>query len=172
MAKRIFTSAGLTFTASAAGAQATSGGYMALKGQSAQLIDVLEILVSGKAAASAIGGFVYKRVSTLETGGITALAAPNSDGLMNPSGTALASTVTPFVAAVTNQSIPSNTVTDASLNLGMNSFGGILRWNAQTFQQWQIVGTAAPGIESVLFNSSTAGGASAAADAHIIYEPY
>jgi len=58
MAKRIFTSAGLTFTATAAGSVATTSGYMALKaGAVTQLVDVLEILVSGKNSASVVGGF-------------------------------------------------------------------------------------------------------------------
>jgi len=171
MAKRIFTSAGLTFTATAAGSVATTSGYMALKaGAVTQLVDVLEILVSGKNSASVVGGFVYKRASTLETTP-TALAAPHSDGLMLPAGTAISSTVVPFVAAAT-QTTPSNTVTDATLQLGMNAFGGILRWNAQTFQQWQILGSGAPGQESVLVNLTTYGGATTPADAHIIYEPY
>lgn len=171
MAKRIFTSAGLTFTAAAAGtANITSSTYMALKaGSATQYADVLEILVSGKAPASVVAAFVFKRVSTLETT-LTALAAPHSDGLAFPFGTALSTTFSPFVAAATGPT-PSNTVTDATLQLGMNGFGGILRWNAQTFQQWAILGSGAPGQESILFNSSTASGANSAGDAHIIYEP-
>ena len=147
-----------------------NGNYMALKaGATTQLIDVLEILISGKAAASVVGGFVFKRSSTL---GVTptGLAAPHSDGLMSPFGTALSTTVIPYTAAATGP-LGSNTVTDATLQLGQNSFGGILRWNAAPFQQWQILGSGAPGQESVLFNSTTAGGANAAADAHIMYEP-
>lgn len=172
MAKRLFTSQGLTFTAAAAGtANIASNTYMAVKaGSTTQMLDVLEILVSGKASASAIGGFIFTRSSTLETTP-TAIAAPHRDGLMSPQGTALSTTVTVFVAATTGPT-PSNTVTDAALQLGQNAFGGILRWNAAPFQQWQILGNGAPGQESLLFNSSTGGGANAAADAHIMYEPY
>lgn len=170
MAKRIFTSANLTFTATNAGTAATSNTYMALKGASLQLIDVLEVFISGKATASTIGAHELARASTNETTP-TALAAPHSDGAMYPGTTALSSTVTPFVAASTGPT-PSNTVTDAKLQFGMNLFGGLIRWNASPTQQWQIFGSAAPGIESVLWNNLLAGGANGNADAHIIYEPY
>lgn len=173
MAKRAFTSANITYTASAAGS-ATAGAtatFMALKGASGtQTTDVLEILVSGKASASTIAAFEFNRVSTLETTP-TALAAPNSDGPMHPATAALAAPVVPFVAATTGPT-PSNTVTDARLNLALNTFGGIIRWNAAPTQQWTIVGNTAPFGESILWNNSSAGGVTSLADAHIIYETY
>jgi len=47
MAKRIFTTGGLTYTATAAGAAVTTLGFMGLRGGGAtQLIDVLEIFFS------------------------------------------------------------------------------------------------------------------------------
>lgn len=171
MAKRVFTSQGLTFTASAAGSVATANGHMTLKGgASTQLIDVLEILISGKATSSTVAALNYARASTIETTP-TALAAPHSDSPMFPNTTALSSTVVPFVTAST-QPTPSNTVTDAKLSLAMNLFGGILRWNAAPGQEWKIIGNTAPGGESILWNSSTGGGSTGLADAHIIYEPW
>lgn len=171
MAKRIFTSQGLTYTASAAGSVATNSGYMALLGGAAtQLIDVLEVLFSGKATASTVAAINLARASTLQSSA-TALAAPHSDAALFPNTTALASTVVPFVTATTAPT-PSNTVTDAKLNLALNLFGGIVRWNAAPTQQWQIIGNTAPGGESVLWNSSTGGGSTGLGDAHIIYEPY
>ncbi len=171
MAKRLFTTAGLTFTASAAGSVTTTSAYMAVKGGSAtQLIDVLEIMFSGKVGTSTVVGLVFKRASTLETTP-TALAAPHSDGPMHPATAALAAPAVTFVAAST-QPTPSNTVTDATLQLGLNGFGGIVRWNAAPGQQWSILTATAPGGESVLFNSSTHGGVTCAGDGHIIYEPY
>jgi len=172
MAKRIFTSAALTFTAAAAGsAIGAASTYMALKGASGtQVIDVLEVSISGKATASTVAAMELARASTLETTP-TAIAAPHSDGPMHFATAALAAPVVPFVAAST-QPTPSNTVTDAKLNLALNLFGGIFRWNASPTQQWTIVGNTAPGGESVLWNSSTAGGSSGLADAHFIYEPF
>lgn len=169
MAKRIFTSAGLTFTASAAGAAAASSTFMALKGAaSTQITDVLEVSYSGKATASTVAAIELARASTLETTP-TALAAPHSDGPMHFATAALAAPVVSFVAAATGPT-PSNTVTDGKLSLAMNLFGGIYRWNASPTQQWTIVGNTAPGGESVLWNSSTAGGSSGLGDGHIIYE--
>lgn len=171
MAKRVFTSQGLTFTASSAGSAATASAYMALKGGAGtQLIDVLEVSVNGMATASTVAAMNLARVSTLESSATT-LAAPHSDAGMFPNITALANTVVPFITATTNP-IPSNTVTDAKINLALNLFGGIYRWNAAPTQQWQIIGNTAPGGESILWNSLNGGGTSGPCNAHIIYEPY
>jgi hypothetical protein len=174
MAKRLFTTQGLSFTASNAGsAIATSSNYMALKGANGtQIIDVLEVMISGMASASTVAAMDLARASVLETGGASALAAPHSDGGMNPSITALAATVVPFTAAVTTQPTPSNTVTDAKLNIGLNLFGGIVRWNAAPTQQWWVVGNTAPGGETVLWNNLLGIGATGNLNAHIMYEPY
>lgn len=172
MAKRLFTTAGLTFTASAQGSQATGGGYMSLVGSSAtQMTDILEVMISGKATASTVASLYLARQSTLGTGGATTLAVPHADGPMNPATAALASPVVAAVDYVTNEAIPSNTVTDAKLQLGMNLFGGIVRWNAAPGQQYTIIGSSAPGGSAILWNSST-GGSSGLADAHMIYEPF
>jgi hypothetical protein len=171
MAKRIFTSAGLTYSASAAGSAAATLTFMyMLGGVSTQITDVLEILFSGKATASTVAAIEFTRVTTIATTP-TALAAPHSDGPMNPATLALATTVVTAVAAATGP-VPSNTVTDGHINLGLNLFGGIIRWNASPTQQWTMIGTATPGGASVLWNSSTAGGSSGLGDAHIIYETY
>jgi hypothetical protein len=171
MAKRIFTSANLTFTTNNAGVSSASNIYMALQGATAtQTTDILEILVSGKATASTVAAMEFARVSTLATTP-TALAAPHSDGPMHPATAALTSSVVTFVAAASGP-IPSNTVTDAKIQLGLNLFGGIIRWNAAPTQQWTMVGSSAPGASAMLFNNGLAGGSSGLADAHIIYETY
>jgi hypothetical protein len=174
MAKRIFTSAGVTYAANAAGSAIGTPGtasWMALKGAAGtQVTDILEILFSGKATASTVAAIEFTRSSTLETTP-TALAAPHSDGVMHFATAALAAPVVPFVTAATGPT-PSNTVTDGKINLGLNLFGGIIRWNASPTQQWTMIGNTAPGGESILFNNSTAGGSSGLGDAHIIYETY
>lgn len=173
MAKRVFTTAALSFAATAAGSQATSGDYMSLVGASGtQITDILEVLFSGKATASTVAAIELARQSTLGTGGATTLAAPNSDGPMNFATAALAAPVVTAVAYTTNQAIPSNTVTDAHLNFGLNLFGGIIRWNAAPTQQFTMIGNTAPGGGAILWNSSTAGGSTGNGDAHIIYETY
>lgn len=163
----------MTFGASAAGSAATSGQYMSVVGNSGtQTTDVLEVLISGKATTSTVAGMVFARQSALGTGGATTLAAPNSDGPMHFATAALAAPVVSAVAYTTLQATPSNTVTDAHIQLGLNLFGGIIRWNAAPTQQYTMVGNTAPGGSGILWNSSTAGGSSGLADAHIIYETY
>ncbi len=172
MAKRLFTALGQTFTATAVSVNLANATYMALKGGTAtQLIDVLEILVSGKATASTVAAIELARSITIANAPV-ALATPNSDGPMHPNTAVLAAVPVSFVAASTGP-FADNTAALAKLNLGLNLFGGIIRWNAAPTQQWAQTGnTAALFGESVLFNSSTAGGSSGLADAHWIYEPY
>jgi hypothetical protein len=103
MAKRLFFFSG-SFVASAANAQATSAGYLSiLGGSTTQSIDILEILVSGMAAASALGGFAFTRQSTLGTGGASALAAPASDGPADSNTAALAAPAVTATAYVTSR---------------------------------------------------------------------
>jgi len=174
MAKRIAKTAGVSWVAFNAGTAATSGSYLAIKGGStSQITDVLEVEFSGKAVSSVVGAIEFARVSTTDAGATT-LAAPHSDGPMHPATAALAAPVVTFTTAGTTQPTPSNTVTDAKINLAMNLFGGLFRWNASPTQQWTLVGnnTTLPGGESILFNNLLANGATGNGDGHIIYETY
>ena len=173
MAKRVFTNGGVTYTASAVNAAATQ--WMAVKGAAAtQIVDVLEVLISGMATASTVAGFVLSHVSTLESAaGGSVLAGAASDGPEVVTATAIASPVVVFVAASTTGPVPTASTTLPRLNLGLNAFGGIIRWNAAPTQQWTQVGNGVNGGESCLFNSSSHGGSGGAqASSHIIYEPY
>ena len=173
MAKRVFTTGGSTmiWTASAQGSAAASLCFMGLKGgATTQIIDVLEVMISGMATASTVAAMMLAYSSALGTTP-TALAAPGSDGPSVVNATALASVTVPYIAAATGP-IPSASVTLPKLNLGLNLFGGIVRWNAAPTQQWTQIGNALSGGESVLWNSSTHGGSSGLANAHLLYEPY
>jgi len=173
MAKRVFSTSNVTFVAQAAGSIITNASsYMGLRSTLAgQLVDILEILISGMGSASTIAAMQYGRQST-NSATETALAAPNSDGGEFPGITALATIITTYITATT-QPIPSNAAGDAKLIMGLNTFGGILRWNAAPTQQFQHVGSTAPGAAGILMNNSaTTGAANALANAHIIYEPY
>ena len=176
MAKRLFTALAQTYTGQAAGGanNLTNATYMGLRGGAAtQVVDVLEVLISGRDTSSQVAAFVLNRSSTVAATP-TALAAPNSDGGENPNITALVagSVAVSFVAATTGP-IADNTTTSSKLNLALNTFGGILRWNAAPTQQWWIIGNAATAGETLLFNFVTGGGAaSVLANAHILYEPY
>ncbi|SRR5260221_7677064 len=173
MAKRIFDRPGQTWAPTATGAAATN--WMSVTGgATTQVIDILEVLISGTAAASAILATGVRLASTLAATP-TALAAPATDGPLNASSTALATLAVMGFAATTGP-FPSAAATVAGLNLGLNAFGGIIRWNAAPTQQWTQVGSAVVGSgvggQSVLWNNSGPGGQSTTAAAHIIYEPY
>lgn len=172
MAKRILSTTNVTLTATAAAAQATGGGYLSLVGSSAtQTTDILEVMISGKATASTVAATYLARQSTLGTGGAVALAGNNSDGPMHPATAALASPVVAAVDYTTNEAIPSSATTDAKLQLGLNLFGGIIRWNAAPTQQMTIVTATASAGAVILWNNSS-GGSTGLGDAHIIYESF
>lgn len=170
MAKRLFSARGLTSgTGTAANTLLTTSQYLAIKGGSAtQLIDVLEILISGFAGSSAPALFEFARVGTVETTPTALAVATGSDGPMQGSTAALAAPAVTFIAAST-QPTTTNATTDTRLNLGLNLFGGIIRWVAAPGAQWQQITASAPLGESALaaFTGTTSGTFSA----HIMYEP-
>lgn len=172
MAKRLFQCTGYTATAqSDSTTQLTNSTYQAIRGASAtQKIDILEVLISGLQASSTIGVFQLTR-SGLLASTTSALVAPNSDGPMDPATAALAAPPLTYTNAVGGPA-RSSAIADARLNLGINEFGGILRWNAAPTQQWNLVGNTAPGGESILSASNAGGGGSGTVSSHIMYEPY
>jgi hypothetical protein len=172
MAKRLFF-ASQSFTAQAYAATVLTGGtYMAaLGGNTTQMTDVLELLISGMQSASTVAAMQLVRSSGAVAATPAALVSPNSDGPMVPATAALTAALGTFVSATTNPQA-SATITDAKLNLALNAFGGIIRWNAAPTQQWQMLGSATGFGVSVLFNSTVSGGTTATCNAHWIYETY
>jgi hypothetical protein len=167
MAKRVFHGTNLTFAAQA-DATALATPYLALMcGAAAQRIEVNEIMVEGLASASAASFLQWARCSTNHTSA-TALVAPNSDGPMDPATAALAAPPVPLINATTGPS-RSNATTDARLEVNINAYGGILRWNSGPDLKWILATITAPAAESVL--SAYTGSTAAAISAHIIYEP-
>lgn len=170
MAKRTFATLGLSFGPLALNtANLTSSNYMALQpaGTATQIVDVDEVLISGAQTASTVGAFILVQMSTFATTP-SALVAPNSDGPMVQNATPTIQTT--YVAAATGPTA-SNSITAPKLNLGINMFGGIIRWNAAPTQQYTCVGNAAPG-GAILLNATAGSGAVGTSNAHIIYEPY
>lgn len=170
MAKRIFQTQGMTSgTGTAINTLLTTSNYMALKGgSSTQRIDVLEVLISGFAGSSAPALFQLAHASVVETTPTALATATSSDGPMDSSAGALSSAPVSFIAASTQPTTTNNT-TDPRLNLGLNLFGGIIRWVAAPGAQWTQLGNTATLGESYLaaFTGTTSGTFSA----HIIYEP-
>lgn len=171
MTVRVFQANGLTSgTGTATNALLTTSQYMAIKGAaSTQRIDVSEILISGFAGSSAPALFQMGHVSVIETTPTALATATASDGPADSSGAAAASAPVTFIAASTQPTSTNNT-TDPRLNLGLNLFGGIIRWVAAPRMQWTQLGNTATLGESYLaaFTGSTSGTFSA----HIMYEPY
>jgi hypothetical protein len=171
MAKRLFFS-NPTLTAQAYATILTDNTHMTLiGGTTTQMTDVLEVLVSGRDVSSVVCATQLCRSTGTIAATPTALAAPTSDGPMVPATAALTAAVVVAVAFTTKPQA-SGVTTDAKLNLGLNTFGGILRWNAAPTQQWQMLGSATGFGCTILFNSTTSGGSNANANAHIMYETY
>jgi hypothetical protein len=88
---------------------------------------------------------------------------------MHPSTAALAAAPVSFVAAATGPQ-RSAVTTDAKLEVGLNAFGGIQRWQAAPGEEWGQLGNTASLGESIL--SAFTGGTPGAISAHIVYEPF
>jgi hypothetical protein len=169
MAKRLFSFSNWTPTATADTTALASGTYMAIKGGSTtQRINVNEVYIDGMAGASSPTATCLARSSTVATTP-TALAAPASDGPVDIATAALAAPPVTFTAAATGGQRSALT-TDAKLRLGLNAFGGIVRYNAAPGQEFVITGNTTPGGEAYLSSSNL--GTAGLIDAHIMLEPF
>jgi hypothetical protein len=168
MAFRVFQQINFTPTATADNAALANATYMALKGGSTtQRLKCSEFYIAGMAAASAPTALSFARTMTLATTP-TALATPASDGPLDAASAALAAPPVTFTAASTG-GFRANTTSDPHLMLGLNAFGGIVRYNATPGQEFGLVGNTSPLGEAYLSaeNVGTAG----LINAHIMYEP-
>lgn len=168
MAQRVFHATNYTPTAQADTGALTNGTYQGLKGgSSTQLINISEIMISGLASTTSPTLMQMARSSTIETTP-TALASPNSDGPKHPSTAALAAPPVSFVAAAAGPQRSAAT-TDGKLDLAINAFGGIVRWQVPKGEEWSQLGNTASLGESIL--SAFTGGTVGAISSHIVYEP-
>jgi len=171
MAKRSFQQVNWTPGATADTTNLANGSFMHLGGGSAtQLINVIELYEAGMAGASSPTFMEWARETTIPANQ-SALAAPASDGPLSPATAALAAP--PISAtAVAGGTGPqrSASTSDARLQLGLNAFGGIVRWVAAPGEEWGILGNTADLGGAVL--SAYTGGTVGAINSHIIYEPY
>lgn len=168
MAKRAFGNVNWTPTATADTTNLADGTYQALGGGSAtQRIEVIEVYAAGMAGASSPTYLMLCRDS--QVGGTTALVAPAFDGPLDPSTAAL--TAAPIAYTVHTTTFPQRSVltTVPRLNLGLNAFGGIVRWVAAPREEFIIYGSAANAGEASL--SAYTGGTAGAINTHVIYEP-
>lgn len=147
----------------------TASTYMELLGGTTTQVNFIdEVYMGGQATSSAILIMLLGRDSTV-IGTPTALATPNSLGLLNASGGVLTNVPVGAITGAT-QAQRANSVTLGKLNFTFNAFGGIVRANyANTQDRFGILGnTASLGACSLSsFTGSTAG---AAIGAHLIFE--
>jgi hypothetical protein len=167
MAKWSFASEGFTPVAVADTSNFTDNGYMGLMGGSTtQRIDIYEVEIAGMAAASAPSPMVLSRDSTVQ-GTPTALTTAQSNAGLDPATAALAAAQVAFTASTTK---PQRAATLAKLALGLNAFGGIIRWNASPGSEFKILGNTASLGEASL--SCYTGGTPGLVLAHILYETF
>lgn len=168
MAKRVFSQATWTPTATGDGAALANTTYMAIENAaSTHALNVMEIYEGGQASASSINIMQFARNVAIGTTP-TALATPNADGPMNSFTQTVATVPITYVAASTGP-LRSSVATQARLNLSFNAFGGIVRWVAAPGEEWGIIGTGASASSSSL--SAFTGGSVGLMGAHIVYEP-
>lgn len=166
MGRRVFQTSNWTPTATADTSALANATYMAIKGSAAGIrTEMLEFYIAGMASASAITALSFGLSSTLAITP-TALAAPASDGVMDRSGSATAAVT--FTAAGTGGQ-RSAVTTDAKLMLGLNAFGGIVRWQAGPDLKFSLLGAAVSVGEAYLSSQNIAG--AGLINAHMIYEP-
>ncbi len=169
MAKRSFHAPNYTPTATTDASALTSATYQALEGATAtQFLNIIEVYIAGMAGASSPTIMQLARFGTTATT-ITTLTSPNSDGPLHPSTAVLTNSVISFAAASVGPTRSSAT-TDTKLELGLNAFGGIVRWVAAPGEEWGQIGNTAPLGGSVL--SAYTGGTVGAVNSHLVYEPF
>lgn len=169
MAKWSFASEGFTPVAVLDTAAFTDSGYMGLMGgTTTQRIDIYEVYIAGLAGSSTPTPLVLGRDSTVQATP-TSLTTAQSNGALDPATAAWSSPVGPiaFVASTTK---PQRSATLAKLILGLNAFGGIVRWVAAPGSELKLLGNTASLGEASL--SCYTGGTPGLVAAHILYEPF
>ncbi len=172
MAKRSFSAATWTPTATADGSNLANSTFMSIGASGASAgLNVLEIYIGGQATASSVNIMQFARDSILIATPAT-LAAPNSDGPLDSRTAALAAVPITAVAIQAGGTLPNRSAatTAARLSLSLNAFGGIIRWMAAPGEEWGITGVTVNISESSL--SAFTGGSVGLIGSHIVYEPF
>lgn len=152
------------------GSSLTASTYMALQGGvAAQVSFIDEIEMAGQAGAATSPLIMLLGRDSTVVATPTALATPNSNGLLDPSGGVLTNLPVGAITGAT-QAIRSNSVTLAKKNLTFNAYGGVLVRNwANTQDRMGIIGVTAS-LGEVSLSSFTGSTAAIAIGAHMLYE--
>jgi hypothetical protein len=148
--------------------EGASGFWNLVGGSATQYIKVQEIQLNGQAVATSANILVWSR-DTTAAGTPTALATPNSIGPMDANTAALGAPAVGTVAATTGP-FRSNSASVGKLNLSMNAFGGILRWQAAPDEEWGMYGSAATNAGGDSSLSSFTGSGTGAIGFHCVFE--
>jgi len=168
MARRVFQNPNWTPTVTGDAANLANTTFMAIQGgTTTQNIKIQEVMIEGLASSSSPTLLMLARDSIVGATP-TSLAAPTSDGPLNPATAALAAPPVSFISATTSPQ-RSNSTSLARLNFNLNAFGGIIRWLADRDEEFWLLGNAASNGEASL--SAYTGGSVGAVSAHMIYEP-
>ncbi len=169
MSKWSFASEGFTPVGVLDTADFTDNGYMGLTGpvgNTTQRRDIYEVYLGGLAGASTPTPMVLSRDSTIQVTP-TALTTAQSNAALD---TATAAFAAPQIAFTASSTKPRRDVASAKFVLGLNAFGGIVRWVASPGSELKCVGAAASLGEASL--SAYTGGTPGLVMAHILYEMY
>lgn len=128
-------------------------------GNGTQQLKINEVAVSGEDTASTPTTMVLARDSTVAATGISG----NTNALADAAATA-PGTIAVFGNVSTTK--PQRSATLALLNLALNTFGGIFRWQARYGEEITVVGNTAS-LGEVSVSSVTGAGKTSG---HIIYE--
>lgn len=146
----------------------TDNGYLALQGGSTtQRSNILEVQLNGLAGASAPQLMELARDSTVGATSITAGTNGRGPVALDPATAALAA---PPLAVGASTTKPQRSSTLSLLEIGMNAFGGIIRWVAAQGEEIGVLGNAASFGEVSL--SAFTGGTPGLSSAHIVFEPF
>lgn len=166
MGKRSFGNTNWTPTATADTIAMANATYQAVKGAAAtSRNEIIEVYMAGMVASTSSPTFMQLAYSSTVATTPTALATPAFDGPLDPAAITGATVTYTASAAGPQRSV---VVTVPRLNIGINAWGGIVRWVAANREEFIIAGTAATGGEATL--SAFTGGTVGAINSHIIYE--
>jgi hypothetical protein len=135
-------------------------------GSTTQRIDIFEVYIGGVATASAPTYMVLARDSTVQATP-TSLTTAQSNAALDPATAALAAPQVAFTASTTK---PQRSATLAKIAMGLNAFGGSVRWVAGPGGEFKLLGNTASLGEASL--SAYTGGTPGLMNASIMYETF
>jgi hypothetical protein len=168
MARWSISNKSFTPTATADATDLADNSYLALKGGSpTQLLEIMEVQINGLASATAPQFMELARDSQVSSGTTTAGANGRGPVALHPSSAAL--TLPPVAVGTAATNKPRRSNTDSMLALGMNAWGGLVRWVAAEGEEVGVLGNTASLGEVSL--SAFTGGTPGLTSCHIIFEP-